>query len=79
MGNGIVVAVQLAVFLLIACGAFLVVARRDRRAKAGDRRRSTRGGRRKGESASVSTPADGRAASSAGGAPLDLVHHEARP
>jgi len=79
MGSGIVVALQLALFLLVALGAFLVIARRDRRGKAADRRRSSRGGRRKGEAASVSTPADGRAASAAIGAPLDFKHHEARP
>src|SRR5258708_1995496 len=57
MGSSIVIALQLALFLLIALGAFLVVARRDRRAKAGDRRRSSRGGRPPARPAGAREPA----------------------
>jgi len=49
MGEVILLAVQCAFVVLIGWGAFLAIARRDRRRKAADRRQAARGGRRKGE------------------------------
>jgi hypothetical protein len=77
MGDSIVAALQVAFFLLIALGAFLVIARRDRRGTPRDRRLSQRGGRRKGESASKTMAADAPTGSAATGAPLDFRHQEA--